>query len=263
MAEHHVDLVRDRIKETTTSTGSGSPITLAGAADGFQSFAAIGDGKKTYYAIESGGSDAWEVGIGQYTASGTTLSRDTILESSNSGAAITLSGTSTVFCTYPAEESIHGLGSGGTMVQTSAETWSTGALSVVSFDSSSSWPGQAATGGAVELDTTNNRIRLLQKGWYQITGMCSAENDDAYGESSFWLTLNTGTAVGDAFTVSYHENPGSDVTYGVITAPYYCATPTDDIYFGIWPSGSGGVSSYTASVSTDRYKPKLSAVFVR
>ena len=260
MAEHHVDLVRDRIKETTTSTGTTSPITLAGAADGFQSFAAIGDGKKTYYAIESGGSDACEVGIGQSTASGTTLSRETILESSNSGAAITLSGTSTVFCTYPAEESIHGLGSGGTMVQTSAETWDTGALSIVSFDSSSSWPGQAATGGAVELDTTNNRIRLRQKGWYQITGMCSAENDDATGESIFWLTLNTGTSVSDAFTVSYHESQ-YDVSYGVITAPYYCATPTDDIYFGIWPGASA--SSYTASVSTDRYKPTLSAGFVR
>jgi len=47
------------------------------------------------------------VGLGTYTASGTTLSRDTILESSNSGSAITLSGTSNVFVTYPAEKSAH------------------------------------------------------------------------------------------------------------------------------------------------------------
>jgi len=97
-------VVKDRVKETTATTGTGT-ITLAGAATGFQSFSVIGDGNTTYYAIESG-SD-WEVGIGTYTASGTTLSRDTILESSNAGSAITLSGTSNVFCTYPAEKSGH------------------------------------------------------------------------------------------------------------------------------------------------------------
>ena len=97
-------VVKDRVKETTTTTGTGT-ITLAGAETGFQSFSVVGDGNTTYYAIESG-SD-WEVGIGTYTASGTTLSRDTILESSNAGSAISLSGTSTVFVTYPAERSVN------------------------------------------------------------------------------------------------------------------------------------------------------------
>lgn len=59
----------DRVKETTTTTGTGT-VTLAGAASGFQSFAAIGDGNTTYYTI-SGGAE-WEVGVGTYTASGTT-----------------------------------------------------------------------------------------------------------------------------------------------------------------------------------------------
>jgi len=97
-------VVKDRVKETTTTTGTGT-ITLAGAETGFQSFSVVGDGNTTYYAIESG-SD-WEVGVGTYTASGTTLSRDTILESSNAGSAISLSGTSTVFVTYPAERSVN------------------------------------------------------------------------------------------------------------------------------------------------------------
>ena len=96
-------IVKDRVKETTTTTGTGT-VTLAGASDGFQSFAAIGNGNTTYYAITSG--DDYEVGLGTYTASGTTLSRDTILESSNSGSKITLSGTSEVFCTYPAEKAV-------------------------------------------------------------------------------------------------------------------------------------------------------------
>jgi hypothetical protein len=96
-------IVKDRVKETTTTTGTGT-VTLEGASAGFQSFAAIGDGNTTYYAITSG--NDYEVGLGTYTASGTTLSRTTILESSNSGSKITLSGTSDVFCTYPAEKAV-------------------------------------------------------------------------------------------------------------------------------------------------------------
>ena len=69
-------VVKDRVKETTTTAGTGT-ITLAGAASGFQSFSVIGNGNTTYYAIVGG--TQWEVGIGTYTASGTTLSRDTVL----------------------------------------------------------------------------------------------------------------------------------------------------------------------------------------
>ena len=112
-------VVKDRVKETTATTGTGT-ITLAGAATGFQSFSVIGDNNTTYYAIESG-SD-WEVGIGTYTASGTTLSRDTILESSNAGSAISLSGTSTVFCTYPAERSVNTADIGSTVQAYDADT---------------------------------------------------------------------------------------------------------------------------------------------
>ena len=76
-------IVKDRVKETTTTTGTGT-VTLAGAEDGFQSFAAIGNGNTTYYAITS--DDDYEVGLGTYTSSCTTLSRDIVLESSNSGS---------------------------------------------------------------------------------------------------------------------------------------------------------------------------------
>lgn len=94
-------VLKDRVKETTTSTGTGT-ITLAGAAVGYQSFSVIGNGNNTYYTI-AGGSQ-WEVGIGTYTSSGTTLSRDTVLESSNSNALVNFSaGTKEVFVTYPAE----------------------------------------------------------------------------------------------------------------------------------------------------------------
>jgi hypothetical protein len=94
-------VVKDRVKETTSTTGTGI-ITLAGASAGFQSFAAIGDGNQTYYTILNGA--AWEVGKGQYNASGTTLTR--VYISSSTGALLNLTGTSDVFCTYAADKSV-------------------------------------------------------------------------------------------------------------------------------------------------------------
>lgn len=100
-------VLADRVKETTTTTGTGT-ITLAGAASGFQSFAAIGNANTTYYAIV-GPTTEWEVGIGTYTSSGTTLSRDTVLASSNSGSLVNFSaGTKDVFCDYPATRAVQG-----------------------------------------------------------------------------------------------------------------------------------------------------------
>ena len=98
-------VVKDRVQETSTTTGTGT-FTLAGAVSGFQSFSAIGDGNTTYYAIVGG--TEWEVGLGTYTSSGTTLSRTTILESSNGGTAVNFSaGTKNVFVTYPAEKGLY------------------------------------------------------------------------------------------------------------------------------------------------------------
>lgn len=96
-------VLKDRVKETTTTTGTGT-ITLAGASTGYQSFSAVGNGNTTYYTIADQTGTNWEVGIGTYTASGTTLSRDTVLSSSNSGALVNFgSGTKDVFVTYPSE----------------------------------------------------------------------------------------------------------------------------------------------------------------
>ena len=100
-------VVKDRVRETTTTTGTGT-ITLGGAATGFQSFSVIGDANTTFYTIQLANTNEWEVGVGTYTSSGTTLSRDTILESSNGGSAVNFSaGSKDVFVTYPAEKAIY------------------------------------------------------------------------------------------------------------------------------------------------------------
>jgi hypothetical protein len=100
-------VLADRVQETTLTTGTGD-VTLAGAVLGFQTFAVIGDGNTTFYTIADQGGANWEVGIGTYTASGTTLSRDTVLSSSNGGALVNFSaGTKTAFVTYPSEKSVN------------------------------------------------------------------------------------------------------------------------------------------------------------
>jgi len=100
-------VLADRVKETTTTTGTGT-VTLLGASTGFQSFSAIGNANTTYYTIAGQTGSEWEVGIGTYTSSGTTLARTTVLSSSNSGSLVNFSaGTKDVFVTYPSGKSVN------------------------------------------------------------------------------------------------------------------------------------------------------------
>jgi len=101
-------VLADRVKETTATTGTGT-VNLAGAQTGFQTFVAgVGNSNTTYYAIVDGSTGAFEVGIGTVTdASPDTLSRDTILQSSNSDSAVDFSaGAKDVFCTQPADKAV-------------------------------------------------------------------------------------------------------------------------------------------------------------
>ena len=101
-------VINDRVKETSTTTGTGT-LNLAGAETGYESFVAgIGTGNTTYYAIELNSAGEYEVGIGTVTdASPDTLSRTTIISSSNSDAAVNFSaGTKNVFCTLPAKRTV-------------------------------------------------------------------------------------------------------------------------------------------------------------
>jgi len=101
-------IVNDRVKETSTTTGTGT-LNLAGAETGYESFVSgIGTGNTTYYAIELNSANEFEVGIGTVTdASPDTLSRDTVISSSNSDSKVNFSaGTKNVFCTLPAKRAM-------------------------------------------------------------------------------------------------------------------------------------------------------------
>ena len=101
-------VVKDRVKQTTTTTGTGS-LVLNGTVDSFQTFtSALADADTTYYALLEPSTNSWEVGLGTWTESTTTLARTTILESSNSGSAINLTaGEAEVFITQPAEKAVY------------------------------------------------------------------------------------------------------------------------------------------------------------
>jgi hypothetical protein len=112
-------VIANRVKETTTTAGTGT-VTLLGASTGFQSFAVIGDANTTFYTIVGQTGNEWEVGVGTYTSSGTTLARTTVLANSagTQPTALTFSaGTKDVFVTYPSEYSVSSTNNPGTAGQ--------------------------------------------------------------------------------------------------------------------------------------------------
>ena len=118
-------VLNDRVKQTSTSTGTGTINLSATAETGFETFVAgIGTTNSTFYCISHDGTSEFEVGIGTVTdASPDTLSRDTIISSSNSDNAVNFTtGTKTVFCTYPAKRAPSARMTAATYINTHAST---------------------------------------------------------------------------------------------------------------------------------------------
>ena len=100
-------VINDRVKVTSTTTGTGA-MALGAAATGFETFAqGIGNNNTTYYCIFNQGTSEFEVGLGTLDGSSANLTRTTVISSSNSDAAVNFtSGTKDVFCTLPASKSV-------------------------------------------------------------------------------------------------------------------------------------------------------------
>ena len=108
-------VLNDRVKETTTTTGTGA-LTLGGAVTGFETFGTgIGNSNTTYYAVTLPASAEFEVGLGTLNSDSTTITRTTVISSSNSDSAVNFSaGTKTIFCTMPASKAVFLDASGNT-----------------------------------------------------------------------------------------------------------------------------------------------------
>jgi hypothetical protein len=116
-------VLADRVQQTGTANTTVS-FTLSGSVTGFQSFSVVGNTNTTYYSATDA-SGNWEVGIGTYSTTGPTLTRTTILSSSNSGSAVTFSGTVSVLLTYPSGKSVNQDASGNVGIGTSSPTGKT------------------------------------------------------------------------------------------------------------------------------------------
>jgi len=159
--------IADRVKETTTSTGTGA-LTLAGAIAGYNPFSSImGNGDTCFYAlsaVNAGGvaTGAFEIGIGTYATSGNTLTRTTILASSNAGAAVSLAaGTTQVWMDVPAS---YFKGPIFSAYQSSAQTLASATITKLSLQSKAFDPTSAFD------NVTNYRFQPLLAGYYQVTG---------------------------------------------------------------------------------------------
>lgn len=210
-------VVKDRVKETTTTTGTGT-ITLAGAVTGFQAFSTIGNGNTTYYTISSNGGAEWEVGIGTYTLVGTTLARTTVLASSNAGALVNFSaGTKDVYCVYPAGKMVStDLGSAtnvsGTVAIANGGTGATTAAAALTALGALPTAGGTVTGALTTSKNYINRSGNVASGinWYSSgytswTDYMAAAATTGCGPTAN-ITAPTGTLVTSWGRRSFIEN---------------------------------------------------------
>ena len=224
-------VLNDRVKETSTSTGTGT-IDLDGAVTGFETFVAgIADGNTTFYAIFLQGSNEWEVGLGTVTdATPDTLARTTVITSSNSDSAVNFSaGTKDVFCTLPASKAVY-LDASGAAV---------GALSNVVEDTTPQLGGDLDVNGNAIVSASDGNIAINADGTGVVTMTANSITGDVIpgklagtnftgsllvGHSTSGTldaaTYNTGVGIGalDAITSADHNTAvGADAGTGITT----------------------------------------------
>ena len=264
--------ISDRIKETTTTTGTGT-YTLAGAVTGFETFTAnLSNGDTTYYCCTD--NSDFEVGLGTFTSSGTTLARTTILSSSNSNSAVNwTSGTRTIFCTLPAAKAVIEDGSDNVTVGGDVsvgddltvnggvvEVKNTGAQSVVRFYCESSNAHYAQIQAPAHADFDGNKTLTLPASTDTLVGRATTDtltnksltapiltgSDSAAGSILFKEDTDNGTnavtLIGPAST--------ADVTITLPNSAGTVALTSDIASAGI---SSGNVATFTSGVVDDDF----------
>lgn len=237
-------ILKDRVKETATSPGTGS-VTLLGASTGFQSFSVIGNGNTCYYTISDQGGPNWEVGIGTYSTTGPTLARTTVLASSNAGSLTNFNaGTQDVFVTYPSEKGVWldasgnaiGLGTPAAFVGTNITGTASG-LTAGTVTTNANLTGEATSVGNATTLTNSAVIGKVLTGYTSGAGTVAATDtilqaiQKLNGNDSTNANL-TGpiTSVGNATSIASQTGTGTkfvvDNTPTLITPVLGVATGT-------------------------------------
>ena len=181
-------VLNDRVKETTTTTGTGT-LTLGGAVTGFETFATgVGNSNTTYYAVTLPGTAEFEVGLGTLSSDSSTIARTTIISSSNSDSAVNFSaGTKTIFCTIPASKSVFLDASGNATL---------GADLSIGDD-------LTVNGGVIELKNTGAQSELrmyCESSNAHYAALKAPAHSDFAGNTTLTLPATTDTIVGRATT---------------------------------------------------------------
>jgi len=237
-------VLKDRVLESSTSTGTGS-FTLTGAQTGYQGFDVIGNGNTTYYTIQ--GKDVngnltgeWEVGVGTWST-GNTLSRDTVLESSNANAKVVFSaGNKDVFCDLPAEK-VAPTDTLGTMAYQNANSVS---VTGGTIDNASVGATTPSTGAFTYLSTSSSTSTTPT---LSFNASNSGFASGATVPSSYLQTVlqnKSGTASASTNYVLSNDLGTDSTYYGEfgMNSSVYSASPTDffSLNNGIYFSGHDG-----------------------
>ena len=221
-------VVKDRVKETSVTDGTGS-VTLAGAVANFQSFSSVlSNADTTYYAISHRNANEWEVGLGTYNTG--VLARTTVLESSNAGSAVSFSsGTKDVFITYPAEKSIY---------LDANDVLSVGNISTSGYLRG---PATFTIDPAAHGDDTGT---VVIAGNLQVDGTTTTINSTSLAVSDLNLTLANGAA-----NAAAANGAGLTVAGAAATLLYTSATDTWNINKALVGNVTGNVTGTVSTLS--------------
>ena len=208
-------VVYDRVLQTGTANTTVS-FSLSGTVTGYQSFAVVGNTNTTYYSATDGTN--WETGLGTYASSGTVLTRTTVLQSSNSNAAVTFSGTVTVWIDYTASKSVYQDANGTATAPQLASSSTTSTTPVLSFNAANTSYASGSTVSGNYLQTIlQNKSATAGASTNYVLSNDLGTDSTYYGEFGMNSSVFSASTPADFFSINngvYFSGHDGDITVG-------------------------------------------------